>query len=205
MVGKKAEPQETVHFTGRVRLARHPLPPHALEGPVHLVDRRVIAPDIYRVYFHGPAYQVLDSAWRYGDIVIGRFADNLPVGHVPAERPTIVSPRLLELCFQAAGLWDLGIKGQMALPLGIEHVAIFTAAHEAKAPLFAVVRPDDARKAFDADVVDADGHVVLRVRGYRTVEVPSAFEEAVIQPLQAAMAADDGQHPRRMVLAVDVK
>ena len=68
----QSEPEITTHFTGRVRLAtgqcagekesRKP-PPEKAE--------KVGADQMYRVFFHGPAYQVIDSAWRTGDSVIG--------------------------------------------------------------------------------------------------------------------------------------
>ncbi len=64
-------PQRTVHFTGRVRLSTDVAPAVTSEpvadpsGPT-LDSRRV-----YSFYFHGPAYQVVESAWRDGD-VLGR-------------------------------------------------------------------------------------------------------------------------------------
>ena len=33
---------------------------------------------------------------------------DLPGNHMPADRPTLMSPRLIELCFQTAGLWEMG-------------------------------------------------------------------------------------------------
>ena len=54
--------------------------------------RRSSAADIYSVYFHGPAYQVLESAWKNGSGVVGLFADPLPPNHVPDGLPTLVWP-----------------------------------------------------------------------------------------------------------------
>jgi len=58
----QTEPQTTTHFTARVRLAKQPVPTLTapkLGTPIgHLVE----AADIYRLYFHGPAYQVIERA-----------------------------------------------------------------------------------------------------------------------------------------------
>ena len=44
-----------------------------------------MTPDaIYRVYFHGPAYQVLAGVWRDGDATVGELAADLPPNHAPA-------------------------------------------------------------------------------------------------------------------------
>ena len=65
------EPQVTTHFTARVRLTKEPpkpvkVPP--LGTPVgHIVD----AAEIYGLYFHGPAYQVLERAWWDGNRIVG--------------------------------------------------------------------------------------------------------------------------------------
>ena len=55
-----------------------------------------------------------------------------------------------------------------------------------------MVTPRDGA-GFDADVVDARGRVVLRLRGYRTVALPSPLEADKLAPLQAAMGTDDMQ------------
>ena len=78
------------------------------------------ANDIYRIYFHGPAYRVMESAWRSGDGVAGRLAEQLPPDHQPAAAATLMEPRLIELCFQTAGIGQLGKDGRMALPLHVD-------------------------------------------------------------------------------------
>ena len=52
----------------------------------------------------------------------------------------------------------------------------------------AVVTPRDGA-GFDAEVVDGEGRVVLRLRGYRTVVLPSPVEADKLAPLTAAMQA----------------
>ena len=76
----------------------------------------VEAAQIYRIYFHGPAYQVLERAWWDGEHIIGEMAEKLPDNHQPPEQPTLMLPRLIELCFQTAGIWEMGTTSRMGLP-----------------------------------------------------------------------------------------
>jgi hypothetical protein len=93
-----AEPTITTHFTGRVRLARDKEPIETLRRVVTPVEPIIEGKDIYRVYFHGPAHQVVDRAWRDGDRMIGKLKNNLPANQYPADKPTLIAPRLIELC-----------------------------------------------------------------------------------------------------------
>ena len=142
------------------------------------------------VYFHGPAYQVLESAWKNGSGVVGLFADPLPPNHVPPTRPTLMAPRLVELCFQTAGVFELGTRGRMGLPLRVERVRAVrppeTANGARSSPSSRPSASGDG--SFDARVVDADGNVYLAVDGYRTVELPGAASAAQLEPFRAAMA-----------------
>jgi len=74
----QSQPQETVHFTARVRATKQP--PQAYAGvPLRLSSEGVVdAAQIYRIYFHGPAYQVLDHAWRDGARIVGQMSGPCP-------------------------------------------------------------------------------------------------------------------------------
>jgi acyl transferase domain-containing protein len=186
----RAEPLVTTHFTGKVRLTRAPLAPPRI-GAVRLPEGRSIeAADIYRVYFHGPSYQVLARAWPpiHGGPAIGMFAEDLPPDHVPADAPFVVSPRLIELCFQTIGVWELATVGRFALPHSFERVTSFGGAAAWRAPLVAVVTARDGGESFDAIVADADGVVCMQLEGYRSVELPGAIAPAQAQIFQAAAA-----------------
>ncbi|HEY4592652.1 MAG TPA: polyketide synthase dehydratase domain-containing protein, partial [Thermoanaerobaculia bacterium] len=190
MIGRRilpgqAEPQETVHFRARVRLA--PEAPDAAEAAhVPAVETAAVgAEDIYRIYFHGPAYQVMESAWRDGDGVAGRLAGPLPPDHRPEEPPTLMDPRLIELCFQTAGVGELGVSGRMALPQHVDRVRTLRRPVERNGPLFAVARPGDG--GTDAYVVDGEGRLYLSLSGYRTVEMPGGLAADLVAPLRAAM------------------
>jgi hypothetical protein len=141
---------------------------------------------VYRVYFHGPAYQVVDRAWRGGGRAVGRLAADLPPDHEPTEQPLEMSPRLIELCFQTAGLWELGTDGRMGLPTHVDRVTAFSR-DGGEGPLFAVVvRREDG--GVDAEVVDERDHVRVRLEGYRTIELPGGVEDDVLAPIRAAMS-----------------
>ncbi|HSD76052.1 MAG TPA: SDR family oxidoreductase, partial [Solirubrobacteraceae bacterium] len=143
LLGRRTLPgkgeQETLHFTGRARLAR--AAPEAPEGSVPGERAEGLDHDaVYRVYFHGPAFQVVDRAWRDDGHVVGRLAPELPPDHEPPGTPTELAPRLVELCFQTAGLWEIGTTGRMALPTHVDRLTRFTGA-DGPGELFAVVTP----------------------------------------------------------------
>jgi hypothetical protein len=149
----------------------------------------VEASDIYRIYFHGPAYQVLDRAWTDGDWTIGQMAQDLPIHHLPSERPTAVEPRMVELCFQTAGLWEIAAQNRMGLPLHVERVRLCGAAHSAGERLFAVVNHDPDEESFNADVVDSAGNLYMQLRGYRTVALPNVVDAEPLKALHAVAVA----------------
>ncbi len=196
----QTEPQATTHFTGRVRLTRDAsIPWHNHAGQEASLTGRawaealtppsgstLEAADIYRVYFHGPAYQVLERAWRDGSRIIGQMAKSLPSHHHPPERPTLMAPRLIELCFQTAGLWEMSVEGRMGLPQRVERLLLRPELESADGRLYAVVTPDPEDGSFDAEVVDAAGTLYVRLIGYRTVALPSSIDTEALKALLVA-------------------
>ena len=197
LLPNQAEPQVTTHFTARVRLTKQTpqgVTVPALGLPAQHFDGHIIeAADIYRLYFHGPAYQVVERAWWDGHRIIGLMAKGLPANHLPPELPTIIAPRLIELCFQTAGLWEMGVQGSMGLPQHIDCVSsssLLVTPESAETRFYAVVTPDPPRGSFDAEVVDAKGNHYLQLSGYRTVAVPSAVDAERLKELQAVMSRE---------------
>jgi acyl transferase domain-containing protein/NAD(P)-dependent dehydrogenase (short-subunit alcohol dehydrogenase family) len=190
LLPNQAEPQLTTHFTARVRITKQPpkaLTMPALGTPVgHIIE----SAEIYPLYFHGPAYQVVEKAWWDGNRIVGLMANGLPPNHLPSELPTRMAPRLIELCFQTAGLWEMGTQGRMGLPLHIDRVSSFPLPESTETRLYALVTSDQTRGSFDAQVVDAKGNCYLRLSGYRTVAVPNAVDAERLKVLQAAMSLD---------------
>ncbi|MBZ5707448.1 MAG: SDR family NAD(P)-dependent oxidoreductase, partial [Acidobacteriia bacterium] len=184
----QAEPQVTTHFTARVRLTKQ-TSAAATAAPLGKPDGSVIeAADIYRLYFHGPAYQVVERAWWDGNRIVGLMNKSLPVNHHPPEQPTLMAPRLIELCFQTAGLWEMGVQGRMGLPQHIDRVSLLRAPELADGRLYALITPHPDRGNFDAEVVDTKGNRYLHLRGYQTVALPGGVDAEPLKALQAIMS-----------------
>jgi NAD(P)-dependent dehydrogenase (short-subunit alcohol dehydrogenase family)/acyl carrier protein len=177
----QTEPQLTTHFTARVRLSKHPPAPSVGRSPRPAESQIISQPQIYSVYFHGPAYQVVAGAWWEEDRMVGQFVADLPPNHQPAERPLAIAPRLIELCFQTAGLFEMSAHGRMGLPQHVDKIQLLRMPDPAAGPLYCVVKagPSDS---MDADVVDGAGNCYLQVIGYRTVVFR---EEISAEPLRA--------------------
>jgi hypothetical protein len=178
--------QLTTHFTGRVRFARDLAAPRTIEpvdepsGPV------VVARDIYRIYFHGPAYQVVDAAWREGERVIGRMVDDLPPDHQPDSTTLLAEPRLIELCFQTAGIRELGTTGLLALPLRVRSVSLYPVLDPVGC-WRAVVTPRTDGRGVDAVVVDDVGQVRIALDAYETIALPGGVDDDALGPLRQVM------------------
>jgi len=180
-------PRVTSHFTGRVRLTAAAAEQERAAAPGDRATSAVTHDDIYHVFFHGPAYQVVDEAWHRGPDAVARLARHLPAGHAPETGHTTTEPRLAEACFQTAGLWEIGHDGHLALPA---HVDLVSIPHRPVpgAELFAIAHPADDG-SFDCQVLDGGGDVVLRVNGYRTVSLDGPLPADLQQPISDAMSA----------------
>ncbi len=106
---------------------------------------------------------------------------------MPATRRWRSTPRLIELCFQTAGVWELGTSGRMALPTHVDRALLFDGDGVQSGPRWAVVTPRGDGVS-DADVVDGDGRVVLRLEGYRTIELPGGPDADDLAPIREAMS-----------------
>lgn len=182
----QSQAETTVHFTSKVRLVegrelgkRDRVCPPA-DSP------KIGADDVYHIYFHGPAYRVVNSAWKTSSGLIGMVSPDLPPNHVPSDLETLVSPRLIELCFQTAGLWELASQAKMGLPYGIDQVKVMGLPDATELGLFAVVTPK-ADGSFDAELSDGQGNVYLSFSGYRTMQLPESVDAGLLKPLQAVL------------------
>jgi hypothetical protein len=193
LVGQE-EPQVVTHFAGKVRLsAVAPQVPDS-EAPPPPEGDPISAFDIYKIYFHGPAYQVIEGAWRVNEGLAGLWADELPDNHAPGSLPTVMEPRLIEFCVQMASLWDLGINGRMGLPRHLDRVSRLHSLDEAEGGLYVVVQPE-TEGGFQARVVDDSGKVYVMVSGYRTVELPVGLDPDLLRPLQEGMESGAPPEP----------
>ena len=188
LLPNQTEPQVTTHFTGRVRLTKQRPKAAAVPAPGLPEGHIIEAADIYRLYFHGPAYQVVERAWFDGDRIVGRMNEYLPSNHVPPEKATLMMPRLIELCFQTAGLWEMKVQGRMGLPQHVRQVSLLRTPEPAVGGLYAVVTPKPDQGSFDADVVDALGNRYVQLIGYSTVALPYVVDTEPLKAPQAVAA-----------------
>jgi 3-oxoacyl-(acyl-carrier-protein) synthase/acyl carrier protein len=186
-LANREEPRATTHFTGQVRLTLTPPgETPAVAAPLPPDGATVEREQLYRIYFHGPAFQVVERAWRDGDRAVGLLSADLPAGHEPADAPLATAPRLVELCFQTAGTQQLGSSGQMALPERVGRAAVLQDPRAGGGRLHAVVTAN-ADGTAGADVVDEAGKVYVRLEGYGTVALPVPPKAELLEPLRAAM------------------
>ena len=173
------EPEEKLHFAGVVVLeqgegqgARTAVDG---AGPVGGIGHD----DIYRVYFHGPAYRVLEMVNRLSSgQVVGTMRTPLPADTTTPNSTSMVGPRMVELCFQTAGVWEIGQTGQMGLPSVVERVTVFDPTPNGR-PVVAELQPHPSEDAlsFDMRVRDDEGKVYLTVEGYRTSRIPGGLPD----------------------------
>jgi NAD(P)-dependent dehydrogenase (short-subunit alcohol dehydrogenase family) len=164
--------QERLHFRGRVLVERARL---AGKTVAFHPPTRVTVGDgpIYRVYFHGPAFRVLEGVRLEADHAVGAMRNELPQNAKEAGASELVAPRLVELCFQTAGVFEISHRHVFGLPAALESLRILRQAEAGTSRLFAEVRPREEDAGFDARVVDADGNVYVELSGYRTIAIPS--------------------------------
>jgi hypothetical protein len=117
-------------------------------------------------------------------------AENLPPDH-SSSQPLVAAPRLIELCFQTAGLWEMLAEHRMGLPQHMDAVSVYRAPEPANGTrLYAEVtaRPGSqgAPGTFDAAVVDSAGNRYVELRGYRTVALPDPID---LEPLGVVVPA----------------
>ena len=150
LLANQTEERVETHFTGRVCLAKQR--PEMVGGPApgEPHGSAIDAKDIYCVYFHGPAYRVLKRAWWDENGAVGEMAAGLPANHCPSDEPLAIAPRLIELCFQTVGIWEMAVQHRMGLPRHVDRVSLYRAPEATDGPLFAFVTADAATGGFDA-------------------------------------------------------
>jgi NAD(P)-dependent dehydrogenase (short-subunit alcohol dehydrogenase family) len=164
--------QQRVHFRGRAVLERaaagEATVPFQPPGDLDVEDRL-----IYRVYFHGPAYQVLEGVRLEDHRAVGVLRSDLPPNAKDPDALELTAPRLVELSFQTAGILDIARRDVFGLPSKLASLRLLPAAGSNGHRLYAEVRPCEDGDGFDARVVDAGGNVHLELSGYRTVALPA--------------------------------
>ena len=171
---------EEVYFTAKISRGKFHAPPSTA---IHIFDASVSGEDIYKLYFHGPAFQVVKSAWMLDGVMYARLNKSIPPVF-PKGRP-LTAPRLIELCLQTSGLWQIAFSGKMLIPEVIGRIVIYKDVEEVSAELIAV-----ARGGFDGMEIllcDLSGNVYVEVSGYKTVPLPAPVNEVAAENLRSRL------------------
>jgi 3-hydroxymyristoyl/3-hydroxydecanoyl-(acyl carrier protein) dehydratase len=187
-LGRPAEP--VLHFSGRVHLQLEAKGVHAkLAAPQWQANGALTAEEIYQLYFHGPAFQVLDRVQRAEGSLLGKM--NAPLPPLVSEgKALLTNPRALELALQTAGVWEAAITGTLSLPSSIGWLKLYPMAN-LEGMLFAEVHPEqgsDGTLTFSAKVADASGTLAIELRDYHTVRLPFQAEAERIAPFKRLVA-----------------
>jgi acyl transferase domain-containing protein/NAD(P)-dependent dehydrogenase (short-subunit alcohol dehydrogenase family)/acyl carrier protein len=179
------EPEEKLHFSGVVVLAPLALDEQRVQA-FHRTDPEIGRDAIYRVFFHGPAYRVLDRVEGAGpNQVIGCMTADLPLDTTNPNHGSVVGPRLIELCFQTAGVWEIGHSGQLALPAGVDRVTVRDPSMNGGTLVAEVTaHPSAEGLSFNARVRDGEGRVHVELTGYRTSRMPNTLPEEESRPFR---------------------
>ena len=179
-----------LHFSGQVYLVPANQPLIKTEGKVPHWNGAytLLAKDIYKLYFHGPAFQVLEGVQMNGDLVMGKLNHQIPP--ISQQEKSMLSvPILVELCLQTAGMWDVGNGGSLSLPRSIGTLRLFQNKVNGL-PIYAEVQPGTSNAGeqyFDARVIDSKGQVYLEIENYRTAPLPYTVEQELLTPIKALL------------------
>jgi len=95
----------------------------------------------------------------------------------------------VELCFQTAGIWEIGKTGVMALPRSIQSLTLYRQ-NVNGAAIYAEVKPyrsGNGELHFDARVIDSKGRLYLELKEYTTTPLPVSVQPDLLAPLKELM------------------
>jgi malonyl CoA-acyl carrier protein transacylase len=189
------------HFTARVQVASEQAQAISAPRVVEMArDPGISKAELYRRYFHGPSFQVLDRIVTLGEDGADAMPAEQQVPWIKTDEVFVSAPYYREAGFQTAGLWEMAELGRMALPSGIDEVTFGSAPPADKRLVIqARKRDSDADGAvFDIWVRDEDGVIYDVMRGYRTAKLRDLLPEERFEPTQA-------KHPAPIWQEVDIK
>jgi acyl transferase domain-containing protein/NAD(P)H-dependent flavin oxidoreductase YrpB (nitropropane dioxygenase family)/NAD(P)-dependent dehydrogenase (short-subunit alcohol dehydrogenase family)/phosphopantetheinyl transferase (holo-ACP synthase) len=171
-----AEEAENAHRQSVPEVSADNEAPDALDLPSWTHTLFVAGPDVYKVFFHGPAFQVLEHVTieTSGQGVTFGLAD--PAAQCPVFDDPL--PLALEGAFQAAAALAVEAFGVMALPLGLKTLMV-----RDETPRFSsgalirrgerVTEGSDPRRifVFDGLLKDSSGRTVATIEGIEMIEL----------------------------------
>jgi len=182
-----------LHFTGNVYLTPAHQASQTLVAAPPKWNGRYTLPEneIYKLYFHGPAFQVLEGVQKDKDGLLGKLSTSLP----PFTSQPVwlgTNPILIELCLQTAGIYEIGKTGALSLPQSIHKVRFYRRETNG-VPIFAqiqAVQTEDGLQ-FNSRVIDEKGRIYLELLEYRTSTLPSQIEKPLLAPLERLLNEED--------------
>ena len=187
---KLGERKTSGQFSGQVVLEPTPIlqPDNWRTVPEWGHDSILSKDEIYQIYFHGPSFQVLEGVQRWDEYVLGKLQPDFTPDSNHLMQLTS-HPILIELCFQTAGVFEIGTTGQMRLPSSVGALKIYPNQVIGR-DFYALVKPRtilDDEMVFDAWVVDQEGKIYLEMRDYRTVQLPNELDASLVAPFKKAL------------------
>lgn len=178
-----------VHFSAMIACADPKPPSEAMKLDTTDSPLPVQAGDVYALFFHGPAFQVIQRAGLVNNTVVAEVASNLP--DLTGEPGDVdgLAPRLIEACLQTAGLLEVATRSRMMIPSRIDSIDFLGERSALPDRLFTCARrstASDGADAIDIDVVDPDSASWLQVRGYQTLPLPFASDSMALSDLNNA-------------------
>jgi NAD(P)-dependent dehydrogenase (short-subunit alcohol dehydrogenase family) len=185
---RNGDVEHLLHFTANVFLLPGEHKSEQVVNPPQWSGKNLISSaDIYKLFFHGPSFQVLESAQVNNGTLLGKF--NKKLVEMTADDPILfATPLLIEMCFQTASLYEVGATGTLALPQSVGTLKLFKQPLNSIA-IYAEVKPHQNSYSFDVRVVDAKGNVFLELTDYRTSALPYPAEEHLVDPLKKLVTA----------------
>lgn len=159
------EGDEEVYFTAEISFGAFDAPPAFVPNRS---DKVVSGEEVYRLYFHGPSFRVVESAWLEGEVMFAKMNRTLPA--VFCKGVPVAMPRAIELCLQTAGLYEIAISGRMRIPERIGGIVLYEQTDEYSAELTAAARP--GQNGMDITLFDNAGTVHMEVSDYLTADFP---------------------------------
>ncbi|NIW43317.1 MAG: SDR family NAD(P)-dependent oxidoreductase [Gammaproteobacteria bacterium] len=186
------EQKPVLHFTGKVYLKpSHSASQTFVAAPPKWNGRYTLPEDeIYKLYFHGPAFQVLEGVQRDKDGLLGKLSTKLPpITSQPVWLDT--NPILIELCLQTAGIYEIGKTGALSLPQSIHKVRFYRRETNG-VPIYAQVEAVQTEEGlqFNSRVIDEKGRIYLELLEYRTATLPTQIEKLLLEPIERLLAEE---------------
>ncbi|MCX5783448.1 MAG: polyketide synthase dehydratase domain-containing protein, partial [Elusimicrobia bacterium] len=129
--------------------------------------------EIYKLFFHGPSFQVLKSARVDKNFVFAVYKKPLvPLWPQNPLQETAVYPLIIESAFQACGLRDITVDKAMALPDAIKRVCVnVSGAAPEELNIWCIFKGKDrdGKSLYDAFVFDEKGQIWVELNDYRTI------------------------------------